>query len=113
MVALSLIFLFAIYVTKVIVRSVRRVARTADDRDEGDVEVRTPETSPAEIGVLESEYKTMVASLAASRDELRQVADIQDTLRHVATLVACGVSASEIFAAVAAEVGTRSKRITP
>jgi signal transduction histidine kinase len=104
-VALPLIFLFAIYVTKVIVRPVRRVARTAGDRDEGDVEVRTPETSPGEIGVLESEYKTMVASLAASQDKLRQVADMQGALRRVATLVACGVSASEVFAAVAAEAG--------
>jgi signal transduction histidine kinase len=100
-VALSLILFLAICVTSVIVRPARRTG----DRHEGDVEVRTPETSPGEKGTPESEYDTMVASLAASQDKLRQVADMQGALRRVATHVARGVSASELFAAVAAEVG--------
>jgi signal transduction histidine kinase len=72
-----------------------RPRRRTGDRDEG--EVRTPPGTP--------EFDTMVASLAASQDKLRQVADMQGALRRVATLVARGVSASELFAAVAAEVG--------
>jgi signal transduction histidine kinase len=40
----------------------------------------------------------------ASRDELRLVADEQAALRRVATLVAEGVSATEVFDAVAAEM---------
>jgi signal transduction histidine kinase len=56
-------------------------------------------------GTSDTEYDTMVASLAASQDKLRQVADMQGALRRVATLVARGVSSSELFAAVAAEVG--------
>src|SRR4030081_589463 len=40
----------------------------------------------------------------ASRDELRLLADEQAALRRVATLVAQGVSATEVFDAVAAEM---------
>jgi signal transduction histidine kinase len=40
----------------------------------------------------------------ASRDELRLLADEQAALRRVATLVALGVSATEVFDAVAAEM---------
>ena len=101
-VALLLIFFFVVYVARVIVRPVRRFALMAGDRD---VEVRTPEASPSEIRVLKSELNTMVASLAASQSKLRQVADMQGALRRVATLVARGGSPSEVFTAVAAEVG--------
>jgi signal transduction histidine kinase len=104
-IALLLIFFFVVYVTRVIVRPVRRVALMAGDRDESDVEVRMPEASPGEVGLLKRELNTMVASLAASQSKLRQVADMQGALRRVATLVACGSSPSEVFTAVAAEVG--------
>jgi GAF domain-containing protein len=43
--------------------------------------------------------------LRESRDELRRLADEQAALRRVATLVARGVPAAEVFAAVAREVG--------
>jgi signal transduction histidine kinase len=101
-IALLLIFVFAVYVTKVIVRPVRRIALMAGDHD---AEGGTPEASPSEIRVLKSELNTMVASLAASQSKLRQVADMQGALRRVATLVACGSSPSEVFTAVATEVG--------
>jgi GAF domain-containing protein len=45
------------------------------------------------------------AQLEQSRDELRRLADEQAALRRVATLVARGVPAAEVFAAVAQEVG--------
>jgi signal transduction histidine kinase len=104
-IAFLLIVSFATYVTRVIIRPVRRVALMAGDRDDGDARAETPETAAGEIGMLESGFNTMVASLAVSEEKLRQVADMQGALRRVATLVACGVSASEVFAAVAAEVG--------
>jgi signal transduction histidine kinase len=44
--------------------------------------------------------------LEESRDELRRLADEQAALRRVATLVARGVPPSEVFAAVAQEVGS-------
>jgi GAF domain-containing protein len=45
------------------------------------------------------------AQLEQSRDELRRLVDEQAALRRVATLVARGVPAAEIFEAVAKEVG--------
>lgn len=44
-------------------------------------------------------------ALKASRDELRRIADEQAALRRLATLVAYGVPADEVFSAVAREVG--------
>jgi GAF domain-containing protein len=46
------------------------------------------------------------AQLERSRDELRRLAAEQAALRRVATLVARGVPAAEVFAAVAQEVGS-------
>jgi GAF domain-containing protein len=45
------------------------------------------------------------AQLEESRDELRRLAEEQAALRRVATLVASGLPAAEVFAAVAQEVG--------
>jgi len=45
------------------------------------------------------------AQLLESRDELRRLADEQAALRRIAVLVARGVPAAEVFAAVAQEVG--------
>jgi signal transduction histidine kinase len=47
----------------------------------------------------------MAGSLVASRDKLSQVAKEQGALRRIATLVARGVAPSEVFTAVAAELG--------
>ncbi|MEO3867898.1 DUF4118 domain-containing protein [Nonomuraea sp. B12E4] len=44
-------------------------------------------------------------ALGRSRDELRQMIEEQGALRRVATLVARGVSPSELFSAVASEMG--------
>jgi signal transduction histidine kinase len=103
--ALLLIGFFVTYLTRVIIRPVRHAALVAGGLAEGDLAVRMPETSPGEIGLLESKFNTMVGSLEVSRDQLRQVADEQGALRRVATLVATGVSPTQVFDAVAAEVG--------
>ena len=101
-IALLLITLFVVYVARTIVRPLRHIALLAGDRD---VDDRTPEASPREIRVLKSRLNTMVASLEASQNKLRQFADMQGGLRRVATLIARGSSPSEVFTAVAAEVG--------
>ncbi|MEU3169664.1 DUF4118 domain-containing protein [Streptosporangium sp. NPDC006930] len=44
-------------------------------------------------------------ALAANRDKLRRIAEEQMALRRVATLAAQGISSSELFSAVAFEVG--------
>ncbi|MEV1174734.1 DUF4118 domain-containing protein [Nonomuraea sp. NPDC049784] len=51
------------------------------------------------------EREAISRALETSRDELRRFAEEQAALRRVATLVAHGVRPSEIFDAVAAEVG--------
>ncbi|MDT7650090.1 MAG: hypothetical protein QOI36_1496, partial [Pseudonocardiales bacterium] len=52
------------------------------------------------------EGEAFAAANAESREELRVLADEQAALRRVATLIARGVPAAEVFAAVAQEVGT-------
>ncbi|MFD1522985.1 DUF4118 domain-containing protein, partial [Pseudonocardia yunnanensis] len=51
------------------------------------------------------EAETLAKANAASREELRVLADEQAALRRVATLVARGTPAAEVFSAVAQEVG--------
>jgi PAS domain S-box-containing protein len=53
----------------------------------------------------EGELRAAQRMVEAGREALRVLADEQAALRRVATLVARGVSASEIFSAVAKEVG--------
>jgi signal transduction histidine kinase len=52
------------------------------------------------------EAETLATANARSREELRRLADEQAALRRVATLVARGTPATEVFAAVAQEVGS-------
>ncbi|MDN3358832.1 HAMP domain-containing protein [Actinomadura sp. DC4] len=103
--ALLLVCCFVVYLTRVIVHPVRRAALAAGALAEGDFAVRMPETSPGELGTIGTRFNSMVGSLKMSRDRLRQFAGEQGALRRVATLVACGVSPTQVFDAVAAEVG--------
>jgi signal transduction histidine kinase len=102
--SILLIALFGAYLTRAIAMPVRRAASMAGRLAGGDLATRMPETGVGEIGALERSFNTMAASLEDSRDELRRRADEQAALRRVATLVARGVPASELFDAVAAEV---------
>ena len=102
--SIVLIALFGGYLTRAIAIPVRRAASMAGRLAGGDLATRMPETGVGEIGALERSFNTMAGSLEASRDELRRRADEQAALRRVATLVARGVAASELFEAVAAEV---------
>jgi signal transduction histidine kinase len=111
--SLLLIWFSIAYLTRAVIRPIRRASAMAGELAHGDLAVRMPETSPGEIGTLERTFNTMARSLEASRDELRQVVEEQRALveeqralRRIATLVARGVPPSEVFAAVASEVGS-------
>ncbi|MDN3352755.1 CHASE3 domain-containing protein [Actinomadura sp. DC4] len=100
-----LVFLFTSYLTRALVRPVRRASIMAGDLARGELGVCMPETSLGEIGVLERAFNTMARSLQLSHAKLRRVADEQAALRRVATLVARAVSPHEVFEAVATELG--------
>ncbi|HEY1574655.1 MAG TPA: CHASE3 domain-containing protein [Pseudonocardiaceae bacterium] len=94
------------YLTRAIVRPVRRAARMADQLAGGDLSTRIPETSVGELGLLEHSFNEMGDSLATSRAESAQLLNAQAALRRVATLVARGQSPSSVLTAVAEEAGT-------
>ena len=102
--SIVLIVLFGGYLTRAVALPVRRAASMAGRLAGGDLATRMPETSGGEVGTLERSFNTMAGSLEASQDELRVLADEQAALRRVATLVARGVPAAELFDAVAGEV---------
>jgi signal transduction histidine kinase len=74
----------------------------------GAIATYRPQALPDHIEDRLVEFTSLVAaafSNTASRDELARLADEQAALRRVATLVARGVSSSELFGAVTEEVG--------
>lgn len=99
-----LIVIFVIYLSRVIVKPVRRAAAMAGRVAGGDLSARMPETTTGEIGLLERSFNTMARSLEANRDELRLLAEEQASLRRVATLVSRGASPTDVFDVVVAEV---------
>ncbi|HUB40060.1 MAG TPA: CHASE3 domain-containing protein [Streptosporangiaceae bacterium] len=103
--SIALILFSGGYLARSVVRPVRRASAMAGVVAGGDLSVRMPETGPGEVGSLQQSFNSMTDSLAASRDELRRVADEQAALRRVATLVALGVPPPEVFHAVASETG--------
>jgi signal transduction histidine kinase len=102
--SILLILVFAGYLTRVIVRPLRRAAAMAGRLAGGDLGARLPQTDIAEIGALERSFNVMAGSLEESRDELASLLAEQAALRRVATLVARGAAPAEVFAATAAEV---------
>jgi signal transduction histidine kinase len=102
--SVALIALYAAYLTRSIVRPVRRTATMASRLAGGDLSARVPETGTGEIGALEHAFNVMGSSLEQSRDELAELVREQAALRQVATLVARGGSPPEVFSAVAEEL---------
>jgi signal transduction histidine kinase/CHASE3 domain sensor protein len=102
--SILLILVFAGYLTRVIVRPLRRAAVMANRLAGGDLSARMRETDVAEIGTLERSFNVMAGSLEKSRDELASLLAEQAALRRVATLVARGAAPAEVFAATATEV---------
>lgn len=103
--SLALVGLYAGYLSRAIVRPVRRASALAGAIAGGDLGVRMPETSPAEIGGFERTVNTMVGSLSAQRDRTYRLAEEHAALKRVATLVARGAAPEPITTAVAAELG--------
>jgi signal transduction histidine kinase len=101
--SLALVAFFTAYMRRTVVLPLLRAARMAGDVAAGNLDVRMPETDLGEIGALERSLNTMAASLADSRDGLQRLAGEQASLRRVATLVARGRPADEVFAAAAEE----------
>lgn len=100
-----LLLIFSGYLTRAILRPIRHTSAMASDLAGGDLSVRIPEVSRNDVGVLERTFNVMAGSLQADRRQLRRVVEEQGALRRVATLIARGVSPTEIFAAVASELG--------
>jgi signal transduction histidine kinase len=110
--SIVLILLFAAYQIRSVVQPVHRAAGMACTLAAGDLSVRMPETGPGEIGALQQAFNTMASSLQTSRgelcrtaDELRRIAQEQAALQRVATIVARSPLPTEVFSAVAAEMG--------
>jgi signal transduction histidine kinase len=68
--SILLIVVFAGYLTRAIVRPVRRTAAMAGRLAGGDLRARTPDNGVGEIGVLERSFNTMAGSLEESREAL-------------------------------------------
>jgi signal transduction histidine kinase len=102
--SILLIILFSGYLTRVIVRPLRRAAQTADRLAGGDLSGRMPETDIAEIGALERSFNVMAGSLEESRDDLASLLAEQAALRRLATLVAGGAAPADVFVMTATEV---------
>lgn len=103
--SIALVALYAGYLTRAIVRPIRRAAALTGRLAGGDLGARLPETGIGEIGALQRAFNAMGASLERGRDELAALADEQTALRRVATLVAQGASPDDLFAAVASQIG--------
>src|SRR4051812_1726569 len=99
-----LVGFFATYLSRAIVRPVRRASVTAHRLASGDLSTRMPPTGVAEIGVLEKSFNTMAGSLQRSRSELADLLEEQAALRRVATVVAEGTPPEKVFPAVNEEV---------
>jgi signal transduction histidine kinase len=106
--SILLILIFAGYLTRVIVRPLRRAAAMANRLAGGDLSARMPETDVAEIAELQRSLNVMAGSLETSRDELASLLAEQAALRRVATLVAQGAAPAEVFDTVTREVGVLS-----
>jgi signal transduction histidine kinase len=103
--SVALVALYAGYLTRAIVRPIRRAAALAGRLAGGDLGARLPETGVGEIGALQRAFNAMGVSLERGRDELAGLAGEQAALRRVATLVAQGASPDDLFAAVASGIG--------
>jgi len=104
-VSVLVIAIGSVYLARTVLHPVRRTAQMAERLAAGDLSARMPQTGSAEIGVLEQNFNSMAESLQQNRDELARLNDEQTALRHVATLVAEGRPANEIFSAVTEEIG--------
>jgi len=103
--AMFIVTLIAGYLTRVVIRPVRKAAIIADQLVCGEVGSRLVESRAEEISRLGRSLKIMGVSLGRSLEGLAQMVEAQTAVRRVAILVARGVSPTEVFEAVTAELG--------
>jgi signal transduction histidine kinase len=99
-----LIAVFIAYLARTMVRPVTNAARMAGRLGAGDLSARMPETGTAEIGTLERSFNSLAGWLEQSQAAQRRLLDQQTALRRIATLVAEGAVADEVFRAVVREL---------
>lgn len=104
--SVPLTLLLAGYLTRAVVRPLRRAAGMADELAGGDLATRIPETGVGELRTLEHSFNQMGASLERGHEELERLLREQDALRRVATLVAHGEPPEAVFTAVVEEAAT-------
>ncbi|MET7399719.1 histidine kinase [Dactylosporangium sp. NPDC005572] len=105
LVACAVLLVVAAYLVVVVVQPIRKTAVIADQLAGGRLDPRLLRTGLGEISRLGRSLNVLGASLGRSLDGLAQLVEAQTALRRVATLVARGVSPSEVFDAVTAELG--------
>jgi signal transduction histidine kinase len=114
--SIALIALFAGYLTRAIVRPIRRAARMADRLAGGDLGTRMIESGPDEVGALERSFNVMADSLEQGRDELaasraRIVAAADETRRTIERDLHDG--AQQRFVSLALEVRAAQAVVPP
>ena len=114
--SIALIALFAGYLTRAIVRPIRRAARMADRLAGGDLGTRMIESGPDEVGALERSFNVMADSLEQGRDELaasraRIVAAADETRRTIERDLHDG--AQQRFVSLALEVRAAQAAVPP
>ncbi|GGM16818.1 GAF domain-containing sensor histidine kinase [Dactylosporangium sucinum] len=105
LVACTVLLVVAAYLLLVVVNPVRKTAVIADQLACGRLDARLLHTGLGEISRLGRSLNVLGASFGRSLNGLAQLVEAQTALRRVATLVARGVSPSEVFEAVTAELG--------
>jgi signal transduction histidine kinase len=103
--SVAFIATFVAYLARTMVRPVTNAAGMAGRLAAGELSARMPETGTAEIGTLERSFNTLAASLDKSQVAQARLLEQQSALRRVATLVAEGGDADEVFRTVVREVG--------
>jgi signal transduction histidine kinase len=73
--SIVLTLLSVAYLSRSVIRPVRRASEMADRVAGGNLSVRMPETGPGEVGGLQRSFNRMADSLEASQKELRHAAD--------------------------------------
>ncbi|HUK68872.1 MAG TPA: CHASE3 domain-containing protein [Streptosporangiaceae bacterium] len=91
-VSIALVAIYAGYLTRAIVRPIRRAATLTGRVAGGDLAVRLSETGVGEIGALQRAFNVMGASLERSHDDLAALADEQAGLRRGASTCGPGTS---------------------
>ncbi|MEA2623745.1 MAG: hypothetical protein QOH61_2655 [Chloroflexota bacterium] len=102
--SIGLIGAITVFLARTVVRPVTRAADMAGRLAEGELSIRMPETGTGEVATLEHSFNSLAASLEETLASQSRLLDQQTALRRVATLVAQGAEANDVFYSVVREV---------